>query len=280
MCCSCCHDRAGYGLTSLHLLAGTDMRALNIGSCTLVGDIFPLAACTALESFGMAHCSRVTGPMMREVLGTSLPRPFCLSRINLSRPLPAACHSTLTSLDLNGCDGITDCALEILGPSLTDLTLFGLDKLTDTGLMALAENCPALTEANLGHCGGTEIGITAIVEGCADLRHLEFALPVLTDDLLSALAGAAKMEALQLGGPVGDKDLVALSACRSLVYLTLESCGKLTDKGLAALQSAESLTSIQVFSRLPRVSEKAIAALEDTGCEVSCEEQMVDDGDY
>jgi len=49
---------------------------------------------------------------------------------------------------------------------------------------------------------------------------------------------------------------------------------------LAALQSAESLTSFQVFSRLPRVSEKAIAALEDTGCEVSCEEQMMDDGDY
>ena len=54
----------------------------------------------------------------------------------------------LTSLHLDGCDRITDVAVQAVAtgcPQLTSLHLHGCDRITDVAVQAVATGCPQLT---------------------------------------------------------------------------------------------------------------------------------------
>jgi hypothetical protein len=84
----------------------------------------------------------------------------------------------LEKLDLSGCVGITEAGLVVLAEcckNLRHLNLCGcIIAGSDTALVALAQHCRSLQSLNLGWCEHiTDIGVTALVIGCSDLRVLD-----------------------------------------------------------------------------------------------------------
>ena len=66
---------------------------------------------------------------------------------------------SLTTIDLYGCENLTDLSLLALAncPNLTSLDLFFVTELSDAGLQALARGCQLLTTLNLTGCDAITI---------------------------------------------------------------------------------------------------------------------------
>eukprot|EP00808_Paulinella_micropora_P009917 g6203.t1 len=89
---------------------------------------------------------------------------------------PDVCASSLRSLELGGCEQVSDVALEAVGKSCSQLEEIGLSnvtKITDKGLRALAMGCPALSAIDLCGCYQvTDLGIHYLAVRCRRLTQL------------------------------------------------------------------------------------------------------------
>ena len=82
--------------------------------------------------------------------------------------------SKLRSINLGGCNEVTDAGISALGHGcgqLRTVNLRGCNQVTDAGILALAAGCDELQSINLESCDEvTDAGILALVAGCGQLR--------------------------------------------------------------------------------------------------------------
>ncbi|KAK9822807.1 hypothetical protein WJX81_000986 [Elliptochloris bilobata] len=255
----CCERFTGDQLRALSALTG--LRELNLKGCYKVADagLAGVGVLTALTALCLHECWQITAQGLLALSGLSRLRDLNLQacRNIVTAPgqgLPGLAGLTaLTALNLRGCDGLADGALDPLTPltRLQALDLSGCQKLTGAGLLPVGA-LAALTALKLQHCRG--------LQRCADLAPLASLTALSALSLcgctelqgrgISSLAPLTALRALSLEhcrrvtfAPDG---LLVLTGLAGVAALNLQGCNALTDAGLAALGDMTSLTSVNL----------------------------------
>ncbi|CAA6659050.1 unnamed protein product [Spirodela intermedia] len=185
----------------------------------------------------------------------------------------------LESLNLNGCQRITDAGVQAVAyacpklkafsiywnvritdtsvkhlvkfcKDITTLNLSGCKNISDQSLYLIAENFKALDELNLTRCIKlTDVGLRRILLNCLHLRSLNlYALSSFTDNAYRELSSLKHLRFLDLCGAqnLTDGGLSHISACKDLISLNLTWCVLVTDVGMVAI--AEGCSSLELLS--------------------------------
>lgn len=217
-----CHRITQFGLFGILLNCGAKLKALAMVSCLGIKDLnlgLPLQApCKSLRSLSIRNCSGF-GNASLAVLGKLCPQ---LQHLDLSGlqgitdagflPMLESCEAGLVKVNLSGCLNLTDKVVsslaEMHGWTLEVLNLDGCQKISDTSLVAIAENCPLLSDLDLSKCMITDCGIAAL----ANANHLN--LQILSVSRCYSIT---------------DKSLLALGKLgQTLVGLNLQHCNTIS----------------------------------------------------
>ncbi len=173
--------------------------------------------------------------------------------------------TTLHTLNLNGCEQLTDAGLSHLKglTALQKLDFFKCEHLTDAGLAHLKSltkiksltlgGCKRLTDAGLIHLGTLTALQTLDLSGCNQL----------TDSGLAHLIGLTALQSLDLGGCVNltDVGLAHLKSLSALNTLSLSCCMHLTNAGLAHLIGLTALQTLDLNST--SITDAGLAVLKE-----------------
>ena len=150
----------------------------------------------------------------------------------------------LQSLDIAGCNNITDEGIRALAsglPQLQSLDISYCGKITDAGIRVLASGLPKLQSLNIEGCGNiTDTGIIALASGLPQLQSLDIIGCVkITDAGIRALAnGLPRLQSLDISYcvKITDEGIRALAnGCRQLQSLDIRWCHNITSSGINGL---------------------------------------------
>ena len=258
--------------------AGADGHLSAIDLCRL------RCTCTTLRShawrtldFSSCHAAALkffAGPSLDAKFGslTELNLSFCAGLRDTHLQNLA---STLRSLTLDGCHGVTDAgvklAAERCGRALEHCSLYWMKQVTSSSALALSLRCPRQRRLSLSGCQKVDsTGVLALASRCRELVALDLTrLPRVDDVALGAVVqanggwaelrlyacsqytdaplivlaahSAAALHTLDLTGlaKLTDAALLALAAhCAGLRTLLLTWCTKLSDAGVCAVAAA------------------------------------------
>ncbi|XP_057422681.1 F-box protein At3g58530 [Lotus japonicus] len=201
---------------------------------------------------------------------------------------------SLESLNLNGCQKISDTGIEAITsccPQLktfsiywnvrvtdtsllhtvrnckhiVDLNISGCKQITDQGIQFVAENYPELESLNLTRCiKVTDDGLKPLLHQCLSLQSLNlYALSSFTDAAYREISLLTRLKFLDLCGAqnLSDQGLHCISKCKDLVSLNLTWCVRVTDEGVIAVaQGCTSLEFLSLFG-IVGVTDKCLEAL-------------------
>lgn len=200
----------------------------------------------------------------------------------------------LESLNLNGCqkisdkgiEAITSCCLKLKVFSIywnvratdegvkhlvknckciVDLNFSGCKHLSDKSLQLVADNYPELESLNLTRCVKMrDSGLQQVFVKCSFLQSLNiYALSSFTDEAYKKISVLSHLKFLDLCGAqnLSDDGLSCIAKCKKLVSLNLTWCVRVTDVGVIAI--AESCTSLEFLSLfgIVGVTDKCLEAL-------------------
>ncbi|KAJ9184646.1 hypothetical protein P3X46_004350 [Hevea brasiliensis] len=201
---------------------------------------------------------------------------------------------SLESLNLNGCQKISDKGIEAItsacpklkvfsiywnvrvtdvginhlvenGKHVVDLNLSGCKNISDKSLQLVADNYQDLESLNLTRCIKlTDGGLQQILVKCSSLQSLNlYALSTFTDKAYKKISNLAHLQFLDLCGAqnLSDDGLSCIAKCKNLVSLNLTWCVQVTDVGVIAI--AEGCTSLEFLSLfgIVGVTDKCLEAL-------------------
>ncbi|XVF55962.1 hypothetical protein PTKIN_Ptkin06aG0077900 [Pterospermum kingtungense] len=182
----------------------------------------------------------------------------------------------LESLNLNGCQKISDKGIEAITcccPKLKVFSIYWNVRATDIGVKHLVKNCKHLVDLNLSGCKNlsdkslqlvadnyqeleslnltrcvkmTDSGLQQVLVKCSFLRSLNlYALSSFTDEVYKKISLLSLLRFLDLCGAqnLSDEGLSCIAKCRKLLSLNLTWCVRVTDVGVIAI--AEGCTSIE-----------------------------------
>ncbi|KAH9674040.1 F-box protein [Citrus sinensis] len=185
----------------------------------------------------------------------------------------------LESLNLNGCQKISDKGIEIISSTCPELKVFSIYwnvRVTDIGIQHLVKNCKHIIDLNLSGCKNildkslqliadnyqeleslnltrcvkvTDGGLQKILIKCSSLRSLNlYALSGFTDEAYKKISLLAHLKFLDLCGAqnLSDEGLACIAKCKNLVSLNLTWCVRITDVGVMAI--AEGCSSLEFLS--------------------------------
>ncbi|KAK7345181.1 hypothetical protein VNO77_15735 [Canavalia gladiata] len=201
---------------------------------------------------------------------------------------------SLESLNLNGCQKISDTGIEAITSCcsqlksfsiywnvrvtdtgilhivrnckhIIDLNISGCKSISDRGVQLIAENYPELESLNLTRCVKlTDDGLKKLLQRCLFLQSLNlYALSSFTDEAYRKLCLLARLKILDLCGAqnLSDGGVSCISKCKNLVSLNLTWCVRVTDEGVISI--AEGCTSLEFLSLfgIIGVTDKCLEAL-------------------
>ncbi|WRX23223.1 Leucine-rich repeat - like 10 [Theobroma cacao] len=200
----------------------------------------------------------------------------------------------LESLNLNGCQKISDKGIEAITSCCHKLKVFSIYwnvRATDIGVKHLVTNCKHIIDLNLSGCKNlserslqlvadhyqeleslnltrcvkmTDSGLQQILIRCSFLRSLNlYALSSFTDETYKKISVLSHLRFLDLCGAqnLSDEGLSCIAKCKNLVSLNLTWCVCVTDVGVIAI--AEGCTSLEFLSLfgIVGVTDKCLEAL-------------------
>lgn len=202
----------------------------------------------------------------------------------------------LESLNLNGCQKISDEGIDLItstSPKLKAFSIYWNVRVTDVGMKHLVRNCKLLNDLNLSGCKNitdqslhliaqnylelealnltrciklTDEGIQEILFKCSSLQCLNlYALSSLTDKAYKKISLLAHLRCLDLCGAqnLSDEGLCCVAKCRKLVSVSLTWCIRVTDVGVIAIaQNCNSLELLSLFG-IVGVTDKCLEVLSD-----------------
>ena len=216
--------------------AAPPLRRLALGRNSNISDdgIFELGAKVlgGLEELSLGGCTKLTNVTMYT--------------------LAEHCDS-LTTLRLDGCRGIDDFGISVLGDQfspwhrcmpLAQLTAIDVSKMpevSDTGICEMVHN-RSITDLNVALCAKVgDASLRALAANCPELRALNLTATAVTNEGLAALAqGCPKLARVNLTrcAEVGDDGVIMLALrCTELASLFVARCAAVTDASLGALGS-------------------------------------------
>ncbi|MED6174338.1 hypothetical protein PIB30_068132 [Stylosanthes scabra] len=200
----------------------------------------------------------------------------------------------LESLNLNGCQKISDTGIEAITsccPQLkifsiywnvrvtdtglkqtvqnckhiVDLNISGCKNISDHGLQCVADNYPELVSLNLTRCVKiTDDGLKQLLHKCLSLQSLNlYALSSFTDEAYKKICLLEHLKFLDLCGAqnLSDEGLSCISKCKNLTSLDLTWCVRVTDKGVISIaQHCTSLEFLSLFG-ITGVTDKCLEEL-------------------
>ncbi|KAL2326895.1 hypothetical protein Fmac_020322 [Flemingia macrophylla] len=243
----------------------------------------------------------------RLLASLSLPRYSSVKHINLefARDVEDAhlivikekCFNSLQSLEslnLNGCQKISDTGIEAIAsccPKLESFSIYWNVRVADTGLLHIVRNCKRIIDLNISGCKNisdrgvqlvadnypeleslnltrcvkvTDEGLKSLLHKCLLLQSLNlYALSSFTDEAYQKIYLLSRLKFLDLCGAqnLSDEGLSCISKCKNLVSLNLTWCVRVTDKGVMTI--AEGCTSLEFLSLfgIIGVTDKCLEAL-------------------
>ncbi|ERN04439.1 hypothetical protein AMTR_s00133p00089650 [Amborella trichopoda] len=176
----------------------------------------------------------------------------------------------LRSLNLNGCQKISDDGIEAVTAACPNIRIFSIYwnvRVTYVSVKHLVNNCKEITELNLSGCKKisvgswqliadhysklevlnltrciklTDNGLQQILLYCPMIMSLNlYALSSLTDNAYQMISFLTNLRFLDLCGAqnLSDQGLSSIAKCKNLVSLNLTWCVNVTDVGVLALAS-------------------------------------------
>ncbi|XP_014501469.1 EIN3-binding F-box protein 1 [Vigna radiata var. radiata] len=225
-----CHRITQIGLFGVFFHCAAKLKVLTLISCYGIKDLeMDLPAISPSESFWsltIRDCPGF-GDANLALLGKLCPRLKHVELSGLQRvtdvgflPLLECSETGLTTVNLRGCLNVTDrVVLSIVnsyGWTLQVLCLDGCTRVTDASMMAIAGNCPVLSDLDVSKCAITDTGIVALASG------KQFNLEILS------LAGCIS---------VSDNSMAAFKKLgQSLAGLNIKRCSAISSRGVSKLQ--------------------------------------------
>ncbi|PKA63837.1 F-box protein [Apostasia shenzhenica] len=185
----------------------------------------------------------------------------------------------LESLNLNGCQKISDKGIEAVAsacPNLRILSIYWNVRVTDLSIKYLVMHCKRIIGLNLSGCKNisdrsmhligsnyknleelnvtrcikiTDGGLQHVLLDCTALKSLNlYALSSLTDRAYEKVANLAHLTFLDLCGAqnLSDHGLSCIARCKSLAMLNLTWCVRVTDVGV--IEIADGCRSLEYLS--------------------------------
>ncbi|TKY74729.1 EIN3-binding F-box protein 1 [Spatholobus suberectus] len=224
-----CHRITQIGLFGVFFNCGAKLKVLTLISCYGIKDLnMELPAISPSESIWsitIRDCPGF-GNATLALLGKLCPR---LQQVELSGlqgvtdagflPLLERSEAGLVKVNLSGCVNVTDRVVLSMvkshGWTLEVLNLDGCKTVSDASLMAVAGNCPLLSDLDVSRCAITDTGIAALAHG------KQFNLEILS------LAGCAL---------VSDKSIPSLKKLgHSLAGLNIKRCNAISSRSVDKL---------------------------------------------
>lgn len=164
---------------------GSKFKSLSLIKCMGITDLnseLPISPpCKSLRTLSIRNCPRF-GASSLTLIGKLCPH---LQNLDLSGlcgitndgllPLLHSCEEGLLSVNLSGCLNLTDEVIfdlaRLHGSTLQLLNLDGCSKLTDASLLAIAGNCPLLSDLDVSRCAVTDSGVAAL--SCEEQLNLQ-----------------------------------------------------------------------------------------------------------
>ncbi|KAF7818919.1 F-box protein [Senna tora] len=243
----------------------------------------------------------------RLLAALSLPRYCSIKHINLEFArdiedthlilLKSKCLDSLQglqSLNLNGCQKISDKGIEAITsccPQLKCFSIYWNVRVTDAGLIHLVKNCKRVVDLNLSGCKNisdrslefvadnysdleslnltrciklTDAGLKQVLHKCLSLQSLNlYALSSFTDEAYKKISLLVHLKFLDLCGAqnLSDEALSNISKCKNLVSLNLTWCVRVTDDGVISIaQGCRSLEFLSLFGIIG-VTDKCLGEL-------------------
>lgn len=174
-----CHRITQIGLFGVFFICGAKLKVLSVISCYGIKDLnteLPaISPSESLRSLTIRDCPGFSNAALA-LLGKLCPR---LQLLELSRlqgvtdagflPLLEKSDFGLVKVNLSGCVNVTDrVVLSIVkshGWTLEALNIDGCKGVSDASLMAIACNCPLLSDLDVSRCSITDTGIAALARG-------------------------------------------------------------------------------------------------------------------
>ena len=163
--------------------------------------------------------------------------------INMNVSVRPRSRDNLTSIDLTGCQNISNEGVTAIAEGchkLTSINLSGCSNISNVVLSTLAEGCHQLTSIDLSHCDGiSDEGLLALAERCHQLTSINlYFCSIITDIGISALAeGCHQLTSINLSycHRISDIGVSALAeGCRQLTSINLSFCNSISDIGVSA----------------------------------------------
>ncbi|XP_051137082.1 EIN3-binding F-box protein 1-like [Andrographis paniculata] len=208
-----CHGITQCGVFSVLTNCGGQLKSISLGNCLGIRDVnirFPdTAPCYSLRSVTVRGCPGF-GNAGLAMLGKLCQNLTHLNLIGLEGvtvsgilPLLRKSDSGLKKVNLSGCVNVTDNVVgeiaELHGETLEVLNLDGCRLVTDLSLMAIARNCPILSELDVSKSLVTDSGIAVLagaeqlnlqilsLSGCASLSDKSFPSLAILGNTLAGL---------------------------------------------------------------------------------------------
>ncbi|GMP87083.1 hypothetical protein CsSME_00039614 [Camellia sinensis var. sinensis] len=200
----------------------------------------------------------------------------------------------LESLNLNGCQKISDKGIEAITTVCFNLKVFSIYwnvRVSDIGIKHLVKNCKRIVNLNLSGCKNitdkslqlladnyqyleslnltrcikiTDGGLCQILLKCSSLQSLNlYALSSFTDEAYKKISILANLRFLDLCGSqnLTNEGLYCIAKCKNLASLNLTWCVRVTDEGVIAIaQGCISLEFLSLFGIIG-VTDKCLEAL-------------------
>ncbi|KAF7817251.1 EIN3-binding F-box protein 1 [Senna tora] len=223
-----CHRITQFGFFGVIINCGAKLKALALISCFGIKDLnmrLPqVSPCKSLQSLTIRNCPGF-GNATLAVVGKLCPQ---LQHVELSGlegvtdagfiPFVECSEAGLVKVNVNGCVNVTDKVVLSLanlhGWTLEMLNLDGC-KISDASLIAIAGNCPLLSDLDVSKCEITDAGIAALASG--DQLNLQ----------ILSLSGCSL---------VSDKSLSALrNLGQTLLGLNIQNCNAISSRSVDML---------------------------------------------
>lgn len=226
-----------------------------------------LSACKHLRVLDMAFCDRMdddAAPYLR-----NLPR---LRDLNISKwsITDKFCNvmanaSSLESLQLTSCEGLTDAscvALAKRAPRLRLLNIRECRRISDAGVRALS-NCKALEYIDLSFNDRiSDYSTEALGSSLLQLRTVRLSQCAgLTDATATYLGKSSSLQNVKLSWCfLTDETAAALRDCQTIEIINLSGCGRLTDDAIADLAQLPRLRRLKL-TYCERLTDQCVLAL-------------------
>ncbi|XP_064634992.1 uncharacterized protein LOC135492433 [Lineus longissimus] len=157
----------------------------------------------------------------------------------------ANCSRRLVSLNISGCQAITDDGLigvvKKHGDSLRSIEAFGCFNITPKGIKALGQYCRKLVTLNIGQCYKvTDASVSQLASSLEKVKHLDFrGCKQVKDSCMRKIVRSCKnLESITLANCPGATDLSLVEIATylpSIRYVDMSGCKLVTDVGMRSI---------------------------------------------